>query len=145
VHDMLENIRAAIAPTFGEAPLTITRAAEAAPLVLDQHVDAITLVLIHLALRAFRIVGSGSLWLEATISLEAELVFEIAGRAPLGEVTAACDVSSDVLGTVPRPADVNRAEEAARLVIGAAGGTLDCEEASLQMLRTVVRLPLKQL
>lgn len=142
VHDLLENVRAALAPSFGEAPLTITRAADASPIVLDRHVDAITLVLIHLAFRAFRLVGSGSLWIEATVSHDRELVFEIAGRSPVGETTVTNEVSSDVFGTVPHPTDVNRAEEAARTLLLAVGGTVECEEANLQMLRSIVRIRL---
>ncbi len=62
--DVLEGIRATLAPVIGDGVISV-EASDAATMLLDHRVDELALALTHLALRAFRFAGSGGLRLGA--------------------------------------------------------------------------------
>ena len=70
------------------------------------------------------------------------MLIEIAGTAPADMADVAVEISSELVNTVPRPAEADQAYHAAQVLIAAAGGALESDDASFSSARTVVRLRL---
>lgn len=154
--EVLEGVRNTLSPTFGDRPLTID-AGDVAGLVIAERSDELTLAITHLALRAFRFAGSGSLRITArrtspprpdprTFSRGSRpperehAVLEILGSAPPDIADAAVDISSDMLRTVPRPDEADHAYTSAQALIVAAGGLIESDDATFSTARSVIRL-----
>jgi PAS domain S-box-containing protein len=157
--EILESVRATLGPAVGDAAVRIDLG-DAGALVLPERCDELTLALTHLALRAFRFAGSGTLRITARRTPAPALAFdpravvraarrapdrehallEILGEAPPDLVASAMEISSDMLRTVSRPDEVDLAYQAAQSILMAAGGAIESDDATFSTARTVVRL-----
>lgn len=148
--EVLDAVRTTLAPMIGDRAVTVD-AGDAAGVVIADHVDGVTLALTHLALRAFRFAGSGTVHLYARhasppeppsnrrLPPKEQVVVEIIGAAPADLAEAAMEISSEMLRTVPRPDEADLAHNAAQALIGAAGGTLESDDATFTTARSVIR------
>ncbi|MFT3775583.1 MAG: PAS domain-containing protein [Minicystis sp.] len=156
--EVLEGVRATLGPSIGDASIRVD-AGDAGSMVIPERVDELTLALTHLALRAFRFAGSGSLRICARRTPPPppdprhppmrtgrrpperdHAVVEIIADAPADLADAAMEISSDMLRTVPRPDEADHAHQAAQMLIAAAGGMIETDDATFSMARSVVRL-----
>jgi PAS domain S-box-containing protein len=149
--EVLDAVRTALTPTIGESAIDVD-AGDAAGIVIPEHVDGLTLALTHLALRAFRFAGSGTVLITArrvdtTDALphrrsapREQVLLEVLGTAPADLADAAMEISSDVLRTVPRPDEADVAHSAAKALIAAVGGVIEIDDATFTAARSVVRL-----
>ena len=112
--------------------------------------------LTYLALRAYRFAGSGSLRISARrvpalasapralgsrpAAERAHVLVEIVGTAPADLADTAIEISSDMLRTIPRPADADVAFTAGQTLIADAGGVVEIDDAGFTTARTTVRL-----
>lgn len=150
--ELLENVRATLATVIGDRVLTVDEG-DAGELVLPEYVDELALALNHLALRAFRFAGSGTLRITARRAPQTmdarrqtgrrpereQVHIELLGAAPTDVAESPVD-ASDILRAVPRPDEADVAYVAAQIIIGAAGGTIEADEATFATAGTIVRL-----
>jgi PAS domain S-box-containing protein len=155
--EILDGLRGTLGPAIGEAAITID-AGDATGVIISERVDEIALALTHLALRAFRFAGSGSLRITArrttapAPALRAiargfhrgpereHALVEIAAAAPAELEEAAMEISSDVVRGIARPDEGDLAYAAAQALLGACGGAIESDDAGFSSARTVVRL-----
>ena len=160
--EVLENVQATVSPLVG-APggaggVLSIEAGDAANVIIAERVDELCAALTYLALRAFRFAGSGTLRIAAhrvvpppesqrprsrlarpPVERE-QVVIEILGTAPADMLDTAVDISSDMLRTVPRPAEADVVYQAAQVLIAAAGGVIESDDATFSTARSVIRL-----
>jgi PAS domain S-box-containing protein len=152
--EVLENVRNTLTPVVGERLLSV-QAGETESVLIEDHVDELGTALIYLGLRAFRFSGSGSLRITAVRSAGADSVrgwsrsprpaedmvtIEIMGSAPPEISETPTDISSDMLRTIPRPAETDLAYQAACTLVGVAGGSIESDDATFTTARSVVKL-----
>jgi PAS domain S-box-containing protein len=153
--ELLENVRATLAPVVGSKALAV-EAGDGGDLVIQERVQELTLALTHLGLRAYRFAGSGSLRFVArrVPALAAvgralatrpppdrsDVLVEIIGTAPTDLAETAMEISSDLVRTIPRPADADLAFTAAQTLIAGAGGVIEIDDAGFTTARSTVRL-----
>ncbi len=68
------------------------------------------------------------------------VTIEIVGIAPSDLTDGAVEISSDMLRTVPRPAEADVAHQAAHTLIAAVGGSIETDDTTFTTARSVVRL-----
>jgi PAS domain S-box-containing protein len=142
-----------------DGPLSVD-AGDTANVIIGERVDELCAAIGYLALRAFRFAGSGALRISAHRVVpppesqrprsraarppaeREQLVIEILGTAPADMVDTAVDISSDMLRTIPRPAEADLAYQAAQTLIAAAGGSIESDDATFSTARSVIRLRL---
>jgi PAS domain S-box-containing protein len=151
--DVLDRVRQSLAPVIGESVITLS-ASGADNALLDQRVDECTLALTYLALRAFRLAGSGSLRIEAvrvaplppdpkarTRAPRADapdtLVKLSAAASPESSIPAQ-DVSSELQTISPRH-QADQAFTAAKQILAAAGASIEVDDAAFDEACTAVR------
>jgi hypothetical protein len=165
--EVLENVQATLAPLVG-APhasgdaggVVSVDVGDASKVILAERVDELCAALTYLALRAFRFAGSGTLRIAAHRVVpppesqrprsrmsrppaeREQVVIEILGSAPADMVDTAVDISSDMLRTIPRPAEADVVYQAAHMLIAAAGGAIESDDATFSTARTVIRMRL---
>lgn len=158
--EMLESVRATLAPLTGEGALSID-VGDAGEVVILERADELTLALTHLALRAYRFAGSGTLRLAAHRDMAAPpaerlpyragraarpqlerecVILEIVAQVPPDLANDAADISSDVLRALPRAGDANLAHGAAQALVHCAHGVIESDDATFATARTVLRL-----
>jgi len=158
--EMLESVRVTLAPLTGEPAITVD-VGDAGDVVIAERADELTLALTHLALRAFRFAGSGTLRISAQRGMahpppqrlpyregraarpqfEREcVILEILASAPPDLADEAAHISSDMLLTIPRPAEANLAFSAAQALITCAGGVIESDDATFATARTMLKL-----
>jgi PAS domain S-box-containing protein len=167
--EVLDNVRATLLPVLGDRFLKVD-VGDAGATVIPERVDELTIALTHLALRAFRFSGSGTLQICASQATAmtpeprstmgasppnprprpwlappgreppAFALIEILGNAPADLGGAAVEISSDMLKTIPRPAEADLAYAGAQALITCAGGSIEVDDATFSTARTVVRL-----
>jgi len=133
-------------------------AGEASSTMIENRSDELTIVLTHLALRAFRMAGSGTLQIEARrvapppppprsrprITASAPdrmdtLVVITAGAPPESSLHSA-GLSPDVLQAVPHRSEDEPSLIAARTVLALCNGDIETDEASLDESSTSIRI-----
>ncbi|HVY44366.1 MAG TPA: hypothetical protein VHB21_00745, partial [Minicystis sp.] len=132
IDDVVEAVRTTLAPTFGDAPLVATCAHGARGVLVKDRADEITLAVLHVALRAFRIAGSGSLHLTARLDTGRDLVVELFARGPIGDGQDG-ELSADV--------EVAQLQASAVAMLAALGGTAEVELTGPGELRVALVLP----
>lgn len=148
--EILDAVRGTLAPTIGDGAVIIDTG-DAAAFVVPDHVEGLTLAITHLALRAFRFAGSGTVRLTAhRVPSEPpalrrgppreQVTVEILGAAPADLADSAMEISSEMLRTVSRPEEADFAHGAAQALIAVAGGAIESDDASFSTARSVVRL-----
>jgi PAS domain S-box-containing protein len=153
--DMLEGIRATLAPVVGANVITVD-ASDAAGVLLDHRVDELALALIHLALRAFRFAGSGALLLGARrvaplppdprlrtrISVvppeTLDTLITLTGRAPPDSGVLEDELSAELHVTSRR--DDDQAFTAVRTILAAVAGSIELDDITFDEATTAVRL-----
>jgi PAS domain S-box-containing protein len=165
--EVLQNVQASLAPLVGVqhaaegvGAALVVDAGDTANVILSERVDELCTALTYLSLRAFRFAGSGSLRIAAHRVVpppesqrprsrlsrppaeREQLVIEILGTAPADMVDTVVDISSDMLHTIPRPAEADLAYQAAQMLVASAGGTIESDDTTFSTARSVVRLRL---
>jgi hypothetical protein len=156
--EVLDNVQATVAPLVGAGGALSVEPGDAANVILAERVEELCAALTYLALRTFRFAGSGTLRIAAHRLVpppesqrprsrlgrppaeREQVVIEILGTAPPDMVDTALDISSDMLRTVPRPAETDVVYQAAQTLVAAAGGTIESDDAAFSTARCVVRL-----
>jgi hypothetical protein len=156
--EVLENVRVTLTPlTSGDRALLVD-AGDAAAAVIPERIEELGAALVYLALRAFRFAGSGTLRIVARRAEPpaentrvrtrtarppadcAHIVIEILGSAPADLAETAVEISSDMLRTIPRPAEADLAYQAAQTLIASVGGSIESDDATFSTARSVIRL-----
>jgi PAS domain-containing protein len=133
VGDLVDSLRSTLSPCFGEAPLTATVAPEARDILLKNRVDELTLALLHVSLRAFRIAGAGSLRIHALlVEGERDLALELTARGPMAEPHD---------GDTTHEAEVAELAESAQAIVGSLGGTAQAALTGPGEIRVLLHLP----
>jgi PAS domain-containing protein len=133
VGDLVDSLRSSLSPCFGEAPLTATVVPEARDILLKVRVDELTLALLHVSLRAFRLAGAGSLRIHALlVEGERDLAFELTARGPMAEPHD---------GESTHDAEVAELGESAQAIVGSLGGTAQAALAGPGEIRVLLHLP----
>ena len=152
--DLLEGIRATLAPVIGDGVITVD-ASDASTVLLDHRVDELALALTHLALRAFRFAGSGALLLGArriaplppdprlrgriTVPSETlDTLITLTGKAPLDSGVLEEALTAD-LQVVPRRDD-DQAFNAVRAILAVVGGSIELDDITFDEATTTIRL-----
>jgi hypothetical protein len=157
--EVLENVRATLTPLMSSSDHALfVDAGDAATAVIPERIEEIGAALIYLALRAFRFAGSGTLRIVAhRVEPSAEsprvrtrlarapidrahIVIELLGAAPADLADTTVEISSDMLRTIPRPAEADVAYQAAQTLIASVGGSIDSDDATFSTARSVIRL-----
>lgn len=155
--DVLEGVRTTLAPVIGDVVITV-EAGDAATVLLDHRVDELALALTHLALRVFRLAGSGGLRLGARrvapLPPDPRLRSRLAapqetqdtwvtllGTAPPDSAVHDDDVESISveLQAVPR-AENDQAFAAVKAILAAVGGTIEVDDVTFEDATTTIRL-----
>jgi hypothetical protein len=68
------------------------------------------------------------------------VLIEIVGAAPADMAEEAMEISSDVLRSIPRPAEADVAYQAAITVLASVGGSIESDDTTFSTARTVIRL-----
>ncbi len=154
--DVLEGIRATLAPVIGDGVISV-EASDAATMLLDHRVDELALALTHLALRAFRFAGSGGLRLGARriapLPPDPRLRSRIAvapqetqdtlitllGTAPPDSAVHGDSISAE-LQTVPRRDENDQAFAAVKAILAAVGGSIELDDVTFDEAITTIRL-----
>ena len=154
--DVLEGIRATLAPVLGDGVITV-EAGDAASILLDHRVDELALALTHLALRAFRFAGSGGLRLAsrriAPLQPDPRLRSRIAiapqetqdtlitlmGTAPPDSAVLGASISAELLA-VPRRDESDQAFAAVKAILAAVNGTIEVDDVTFDEATTTIRL-----
>ncbi|MEP7119696.1 MAG: PAS domain-containing protein [Byssovorax sp.] len=154
--DVLEGVRATLAPVIGDGVITI-EAGDAGSILLDHRVDELALALTHLALRAFRFAGSGGLRLasrriaplppdprlRSRIALappEAQdTLITLMGTAPPDSAVHGENISAELLA-VPRRDESDLAFAAVKTILAAVGGTIEVDDVTFDEATTTIRL-----
>ncbi len=154
--DVLEGVRATLAPVLGDGVITVD-AGDAATLLLDHRVDELALAITHLALRAFRFAGSGGLRLGARciaplppdprlrsrIALAPQetqdTLITLMGTAPPDSAVGGENVSAELLA-VTRRDESDAAFTAVKAILAAVGGTIEVDDVSFDEATTTIRL-----
>ncbi len=168
--ELLEGVAATLGPVMApQIDGTPGRGHDAGPLLIDagdaanaivpERVQELGAALVYLSLRAYRFAGSGSLRImahRASFPFEPQrqrartssrppaerehLMIEIVGSAPADMADTSIEISSEMVNTVPRPAEADLAYHAAQTLVAAAGGAIESDDASFSSARTVIRL-----
>jgi hypothetical protein len=163
--EVLDNVRTTLIPVLGVGDRSLAvDAGDAANVIVPERVEELGAALVYLSLRAYRFAGSGTLrvtaaraeatpeaapvqWKEPHRSrpragrpAQIHVLIEILGSAPADVADNAVEISSDVLRTVPRPAEADVAFQAAQTLIASVGGVIESDDATFSTARTVVRL-----
>ena len=154
--DVLEGVRATLAPVLGDGVITVD-AGDAATLLLDHRVDELALAITHLALRAFRFAGSGGLRLGARciaplppdprlrsrVALAPQetqdTLITLMGTAPPDSAVGGENVSAELLA-VTRRDESDAAFTAVKAILAAVGGTIEVDDVSFDEATTTIRL-----
>ena len=158
VSEVLENVRATLAPVLGAGERAVSvDAGDAANVILSQRVEELGAALVYLSLRAFRFAGSGTLHLAARRTEpqpeprsrgrlsragqeRADVLIEILGAAPPDLADTSVEISSDMLRAIPRPAEADLAYQAAVTLLASVGGSVESDDATFSTARSVIRL-----
>jgi PAS domain S-box-containing protein len=160
--EVFETVRATLAPIVSPLPdvsALVLDVGDAANAVIPERIQELGAALVYLALRAYRFAGSGTLRIAAHRVTGVEpprqrlrhsrpppereqVQIEILGAAPADMTDSAIEISSELVNTVPRPAEADVAYQAAHTLIGCAGGCIDSDDTTFSTARTVVRLRL---
>jgi PAS domain S-box-containing protein len=133
VGDLVDNLRSTLAPCFGEAPLTATVSPDARDVLLKERVDELTLALLHVALRTFRLAGAGSLKIHALlVEGQRDLALELTAHGPMAEAHE---------GEPPPDAEVADLEDTIQAIVGSLGGTAQAELMGPGEIRVLLHLP----
>ncbi|MEO7330495.1 MAG: hypothetical protein ABI193_18110, partial [Minicystis sp.] len=154
--DLLDQTRTALGRVIGTSSLTVDLG-DAASVLIEQRVDELILALIYLGLRAFRLVGSGTLKIEARKAIPLPVDPRVRGRN-LGAPSEAQDTLLVIVGgappesslpgveisaemqTVPRPNESDPAFAAAKALLAACNGAVEIDDLKLDEVCTVIRL-----
>lgn len=154
--DLLEQVRSALARIVGASAITLD-AGDAASVLIEQRVDETIFVLLYLGLRAFRLVGSGTLKIEArkapplpidprprgrlaaeATEVDDTLLVFVAGAPPDSSLPGV-DISAE-MQAVPRESESEPAFTAAKALLALVNGTIEVDDLKMDEVRTVVRL-----
>lgn len=154
--DLLDQTRTALGRVIGASALTLDTG-DAASVLIEQRVDEMILALLYLGLRAFRLVGSGTLKIEARKAAPLPPDPRLRGRQ-LGAPTEAQDTLIVLVGgappesslpgveisaemqTLPRQNESEAAFTAAKALLAASNGTVEIDDIKLDEVCTVIRL-----
>ena len=155
--DVLEGIRATLAPVIGDGIISVD-AGDAGTILLDYRVDELALALTHLALRAFRFAGSGNLRLAARritplppdprlrasrIAIAPQetqdTLITLMGTAPPDSAVFGESISAEMLA-VPRRDESDQAFAAVKAILAAVGGAIEVDDVTFDEATTIIRL-----
>jgi PAS domain S-box-containing protein len=154
--DVLEGVRATLAPVIGDGVITI-EPGDAGTILLDHRVDELALAITHLALRAFRFAGSGGLRLAARriaplppdprlrtrIALAPpetlDTLITLMGTAPPDSAVHGENISAELLA-VPRRDESDLAFTAVKAILAAVGGSIEVDDVTFDEATTTIRL-----
>jgi PAS domain S-box-containing protein len=154
--DVLEGIRATLAPVLGDGVISV-EPGDAATILLDYRVDELALALTHLALRAFRFAGSGGLRLAArriaplppdprlrsripiAPQETQDTLITLMGTAPPDSALHGENISSELLA-VPRRDESDLAFAAVKAILAAVGGTIEVDDVTFDEATTTIRI-----
>ncbi|HEY4117093.1 MAG TPA: PAS domain-containing protein [Byssovorax sp.] len=136
VADLVENVRGALAPSFGEAPLLVTASSDVQDLLLQNRVDELTLCLLHISLRAFRVAGSGSLRLHASLEQGGDVCFDVSALGPPAHGTSDGDS-----GRASLYADLADLRETAHALMTSFGGSVHADLRAGPEVKVLLHLP----
>jgi len=155
--DVLEEVRATLGPVIGDEVITIN-AGDAGGAMIENRSDELNIALTHLALRAFRMAGSGTLQIEArrvspppptaktrprlgtpTLDRMDTLLIITAGAPPDSSLHGA-GISTDMLQTVPRRSENDQSLMAARTVLALCNADIETDDISLDEASTSIRI-----
>ncbi len=154
--DVLEGVRATLAPVIGDGVITVD-AGDAGSILLDHRIDELALALTHLALRAFRFAGSGGLRLaarriaplppdprlRARIALSPpethDTLITLMGTAPPDSAIHGDNISAELLA-VPRRDESDQAFAAVKTILAAVGGSIEVDDVTFDEATTTIRL-----
>ncbi len=154
--DLLDQARATLGRVIGSSALTVDLG-DAASVLIEQRVDEMILALIYLGLRAFRLVGSGTLKIEARKAIPLPVDSRVRGRH-LGAPSEAQDTLIVIVGgappesslpgveisaelqTLPRQNEAAPAFTAAKALLATCNGAGAIDDLKLDEVCTVIRL-----
>ena len=137
VADLVENVRSALAPSFGEGAVARHRLVRRArDLLLQNRVDELTLCLLHISLRAFRVAGSGSLRLHASLEQGGDVCFDVSALGPPGHGTSDGDS-----GRASLFADLADLRETAHALMTSFGGSVHADLRAGPEVKVLLHLP----
>lgn len=154
--DVLEGVRATLAPVIGDGVITVD-AGDAGSILLDHRIDELALALTHLALRAFRFAGSGGLRLAARriaplppdprlrsrIALSPpetqDTLITLMGTAPPDSALHGENISAELLA-VSRRDESDQSFAAVKAILAAVGGVIEVDDVTFDEATTTIRL-----
>lgn len=156
--ELMASVATTLTQIVRDGALTID-IGDTSGVVIAEQVDELTIALTHIAFRAYRFAGSGSLELKASLApaaacdsrprawlgsppvrAPAHLLLEIVAHAPADLADVSSEISSDGLKTIPHPADADVAFAGAQALLASANASIELDEANFSVARTVVRV-----
>ncbi|MFO0760383.1 MAG: PAS domain-containing protein [Byssovorax sp.] len=154
--DVLEQCAHTLRRVIGAGALGLDLG-DAAAVLIEQRVDEIILVLVYLGIRAFRLVGSGTLKIEVQRSFpipaeprgksrhlgdapeQQDTLILITGVAPADSSLPGVEISAE-MQTLTRPAESDAAFNAAKALLALCDGTIEIDDLKIDEVSTVIRL-----